>query len=87
MSPHEARRIAVAACVCERTVRRYFRGLAVRSTCRARIDEALKNLGLEAPSLSLGESRPPSDVVRALVSPEGVRNEARRSRLPGHARH
>lgn len=47
LTPHEARRIAVEACVCERTVRRYFCGLPVRSTCLARIDAALTTLGLE----------------------------------------
>ena len=61
LSPHEARRIAVEAICCERTVRRFFAGLPVRSTCRARIDEALKSLGLEAPSFKLAGSRPPGD--------------------------
>src|SRR5256712_13883876 len=44
VSPHEARRIAVEAICCERTVRRFFEGFPVRSTCRARIEEALARL-------------------------------------------
>lgn len=57
-SPHEARVVAAAAAVCERTVRRYFLGKPVRSTCRARINDALARLGLEAPLLGLSEATP-----------------------------
>jgi hypothetical protein len=49
ISPHDARRIAAEAIVHDSTVRRYFAGLAIRSTCRARIDAALKRLGLPEP--------------------------------------
>ena len=45
-SPHEARVIAAAAVVCERTVHRYFTHLPIRSTCLARIEDALAKLGL-----------------------------------------
>jgi hypothetical protein len=49
-TPHEARRIAAEACVCTRTVRRFFAGQLVRSTCRARIQEALAKLGIPDPT-------------------------------------
>ncbi|MFO0692927.1 MAG: hypothetical protein U0230_05175 [Polyangiales bacterium] len=45
LSAHEIRVVAVTACVCERTVRRYFASLPVRSTCKARIEQALADLG------------------------------------------
>lgn len=44
---HQTRCIAVAACVDPRTVRRYLSGAPVRSTCAARIAEALCALGRE----------------------------------------
>jgi hypothetical protein len=49
LSAHERRRIAVAAVVDPRTVDRYLRGLPVASTCGARIQEALRRLGLDTP--------------------------------------
>jgi hypothetical protein len=58
---HEIRQVAVAAICCGATVRRYFAGQPVRSTSRARIEEALRNLGLKAASFNLAESRPPGD--------------------------
>ena len=71
LTPHEARRIAVEACVCERTVRRFVAGLPIRSTCRARIAGALKALGLEALSPDLRESGSSSDSGGALESSGG----------------
>ncbi len=41
LSAHDVRVVAVTACVCERTVRRYLAKLPVRSTCKARIEQAL----------------------------------------------
>ncbi len=49
LTPHEARRIAAEAIVHDSTVQRYFAGRPIRSTCRARIDAALKRLGLQEP--------------------------------------
>lgn len=46
LSPHDARRIAVAAAVHPRTVLRAYRGDTVRSTCAARIAHAATLLGL-----------------------------------------
>jgi hypothetical protein len=48
LSPHEERVIAAAAAVDPRTVRRYFSGKPVRSTCRAHIEGALRSLGVAA---------------------------------------
>jgi hypothetical protein len=45
LSPHQLRRLAVAACVTEPTAKRYYEGLPGRSTTRARIDEAVRELG------------------------------------------
>lgn len=44
LSAHEARRIAVAACVDPRTIRQYLDGRA-KSTTSARIELALQQLG------------------------------------------
>lgn len=41
ITAHEIRKIAVRACVCERSVWRFLCGLPIRSTCRARIERAL----------------------------------------------
>jgi hypothetical protein len=48
MSAHETRRIAVAACVDPRTVRRVLAGKPVTSTTQARVNQALKRLGYSA---------------------------------------
>jgi len=48
LTPHDRRRIAVAAAVDPRTVDRYLRGQTVASTCTARIRDALARLGLDA---------------------------------------
>jgi hypothetical protein len=52
LSPHEERRVAVHAAVDPRTLRRYLVGEPIVSTCRARIERALEELGLS--SLVLG---------------------------------
>jgi hypothetical protein len=63
---HEIRQIAVAAICCGATVRRYFAGLPVRSTSRARIDQALESLGLEIASCD-----PATDSKASVPTPEG----------------
>lgn len=45
LSPHQVRRVAVEAAVDPRTVVRFLRHQRVSSTCRARIEAALKHLG------------------------------------------
>ncbi len=57
LSPHQARQIAAEAAVHDSTVRRYFAGLTIRSTCRARFDAALERLGLVKPPLRRRELR------------------------------
>lgn len=49
LTPHDVRRIAVAASVHPKTVTRAYRGADVRSTCAARIAEAARALGLPLP--------------------------------------
>jgi hypothetical protein len=44
ITAHEARRIAVAACVDPRTIRQYLAGTS-KSTTAARIEQALQQLG------------------------------------------
>jgi hypothetical protein len=44
ITAHEARRIAVAACVDPRSIKQYFLGRA-KSTTSARIEQALTQLG------------------------------------------
>ena len=44
LTAHEARRIAVAACVDPRTITQYLAGTA-KSTTSARIEQALQQLG------------------------------------------
>lgn len=46
LSPHEERRVAVAAGVDPRTLRRYLQREPIVSTCRARIERALDELDL-----------------------------------------
>jgi hypothetical protein len=53
LSPHDLRRVAVAAAVHPKTVARAYRGHVVRSTCAARIDEAARVLGLPLPPRTL----------------------------------
>lgn len=48
-TPHEERRLAVEAGVDPRTAHRWLKGLAVTSTCAARLERALKALGQEKP--------------------------------------
>ena len=62
LSGHDARRIAAEAAVWDGTVRRYFKGLPVRSTCVARIEEAIRSLQLRdvhvpSPARRQGRSR------------------------------
>ena len=47
VSAHRRREIAALSCVCDQTVRRYFAGLPIRSTSRARIEMALPVLATE----------------------------------------
>ncbi len=47
LTPHDERRVAVAAGCDPRTVRAYLEGRPMRSTTAARIRETLKDLGLE----------------------------------------
>jgi len=47
LSPHDLRRVGVAAGCDPRTVRAYLRGDPTRSTTAARIGEALRALGFE----------------------------------------
>lgn len=48
LNPHELRRIAVEASCDPKTVRRFLTGQAVRPTCRARIESALRVLAIPA---------------------------------------
>src|SRR5690606_35164288 len=43
LTPHEIRRLATLAFVCERTVRRYLEGQPVRPSGRLRIEAALRD--------------------------------------------
>ena len=47
LTPHEERRIAVAAGCDPRTVRAYLAGKPQRSTVAARVNEALRAMGLD----------------------------------------
>lgn len=47
LSPHERRRIAVAASCAEDTILNYLRGRSLRSTTIDRIEKALRNANLE----------------------------------------
>lgn len=47
LTPHDERRVAVAAGCDPRTVRAYLEARPMRSTTSARIAEALANLGLD----------------------------------------
>jgi hypothetical protein len=49
LSAHEERAVAVAACADPRTVRRVVAGEHVCSTTRARVEAALRELGLAEP--------------------------------------
>jgi DNA-binding LacI/PurR family transcriptional regulator len=46
LSAHDIRRVAVEAAVCPTTARKFLAGRPVRSTCRARIERALRALGI-----------------------------------------
>ncbi len=48
LSPHDERRVAVAAGCDPRRVRAYLRGEPTRSTTAARVAEALRSLGFSA---------------------------------------
>jgi hypothetical protein len=47
LTPHEERRVAVAAGCDPRTVRAYLAGKSQRSTVAARVNEALRAMGLD----------------------------------------
>jgi hypothetical protein len=49
LTPHDERRLSVAAAVHPKTIRRAYRGEAIRSTCEARIRRAAADLGLPPP--------------------------------------
>jgi DNA-binding LacI/PurR family transcriptional regulator len=50
ISPHDLRRIAATGVLFPRTVERFYKGLPVRSTTRARIEQAARELGLPLPA-------------------------------------
>lgn len=50
LTPHDERRVAVAAGCDPRTVRAYLEGRPMRSTTAARIRDALKDLDLSGPA-------------------------------------
>ena len=56
---HDERRIAVAAAVDPRTVRRAYRGQPIAGTCAARIADAVAELGVPPPPPRAIESRQP----------------------------
>lgn len=47
MSPHEVRRVCVAACVSPPTVRAYLAGRNGKASVRERIEDALRELGYD----------------------------------------
>jgi hypothetical protein len=49
LSPHDERRLSVVAAVHPKTIRRAYRGEAVRSTCEARIRRAAIDLDFPPP--------------------------------------
>lgn len=57
LTAHERRALAVAACVCERTLRRFLSGQPIRSTTQARIEGALRRLRLLDRGETAGDAR------------------------------
>jgi len=59
LSPHDERRVAVVAAVDPRTVRSYLAGRSQHSTVVARVESALRELGLAIPPEPSGTNPPP----------------------------
>ena len=64
LSAHDVRRIAVAGAVHPRTVTSAYRGDTIRSTTRARIEQAARDLGLPPP--------PAAKVATSVIVPAEV---------------